>query len=94
MTDKIVQYIAKQKSSVKTESLIDQFCTSCKETQRFLIRAQEYQKKYYNKRQQNIMFELGQKIWLYIKNIFIKKFLWKLDWLHYEFYRILEQIEN
>ena len=93
-TNEIVQYTAKQESSAKTESLTDWLCTSCEEIQRFFIKTQEYQKKYYDKRWWNIMFKSEQKVWLYIKNIFIKKFLQKLDWLHYEFYKILKQIKN
>ena len=92
--NKIVQYTAKQESSVKTENLMNWLHTNCEKTQRFFIRAQKYQKKYYNKRWWNIMFKPEQKVWLYIKNIFIKRFLWKLNWLHYEFYRILEWIKN
>ena len=84
----------KQESSTEAESLTDQLCTSCKKAQRFLIKAQEYQKKYYDKKQWNIMFESEQKVWLYVKNIFIKKFLWKLNWLCYEFFKILKQLKN
>ena len=73
--NKIIQYIVKQESFVKTKSFTDWFCTSCEETQKFLIKAQEYQKKYYDKKQWNITFESEQKVWLYVKNIFIKKLL-------------------
>ena len=92
--DKIVKYTAKQGSSAEAESLTDWLHTSCKEAQRSLIRAQEYQKKYYDKGWQDTMFEPGQKVWLCVKNIFIKRPSWKLDWLCYEPYRILEELGN
>ena len=92
--NKIVQYIAKQESSAETESLMNWLCINCEKTQKFLIRAQKYQKKYYNKKWWNIMFKSEQKVWLYVKNIFIKKLLQKLNWLCYELYRILKQLKN
>ena len=60
--NKIIQYITKQKSSVKTESLTDQLYISCEEIQKFFIKVQEYQKKYYDKRWWNIMFKPEQKV--------------------------------
>ena len=94
MMNKIIQYTAKQESSAEAESFTDQFCISCEKIQRFFIRVQEYQKKYYDKKWQNITFKPEQKVWLYIKNIFIKKFSQKLNWLYYELYKILKQIKN
>ncbi len=57
-------------------------------------RAQEYQARTYNKSHRDVDYKVGQKVWLEVKNITIKRPSQKLDWQRYSPYRIIERIRK
>lgn len=58
------------------------------------MKFQKYQIKHYNQFHLNFNFNVEQLVWLKVKNITLKWFLWKLDWQCYEPFKIIKKIDN
>ncbi len=90
--DEVQKYNAIRGSSSESESLIERIRATREEVTKFLTRAQVYQARTYNKSHRDIEYKVGQKVWLRIKNITIKRPSRKLNWQRYSPYRIIERI--
>ncbi len=92
--DEVQKYIVTQGSSSEGESLIKRKRATCEKVTKSLARAQAYQARTYKKSHCDLVYKVGQKIWLRVKNITIERPWRKLDWQRYCPYRIIERIRK
>ena len=71
--DEVQKYIATQGSSAEGESLIKRIRATCKKVTKSLASAQAYQARTYKKSHCDLVYKVGQKIWLRVKNITIER---------------------
>ncbi len=92
--NEVQKYSATRESSAEGESLIERILAIYEEVTKSLARAQAYQTRTYNKSHCDAEYKVGQKAWLMVKNITIKRPSRKLEWQKYGPYRIIERIEK
>ena len=90
--DEVQKYSATRGSSAEGESLMERICATREEVTKSLTRAQAYQARTYNKSHRDVEYKVGQKVWLMVKDITIKRPSRKLDWQKYDPYRMTERI--
>ncbi len=90
--DKFKKNNASRRSSAEGESLVEKISTKRKEIIKSLACAQAYQACLYNKFYCKMIYKVGQKVWLKVKNITIELRSQKLVWRRYSFYRIIKKI--
>ncbi len=90
--DEVQKQIATRGSSTEGESLIGRIHATCKQVTKSLARAYSYQARKYKTSHRGLEEKVGQKVWLRVKNISIKRPSQKLDWQKYGLYFIIEKI--
>ncbi len=92
--DEVKKYRATRGSSAKGESLIERIRATREEFTKYLTRGQAYQACTYNESHRDVEYKVGQKFWIRVKNITIKRPSRKLDWQRYGRYCIIGRIEK
>ncbi len=89
--DEVQKYSATREGFSKDESLIERIRATREEVTKSLTRAQAYQARIYNKSHCDLQYNVGQKVWLKVKNITIERLTRKLDWQKYDPIRSLKE---
>ena len=67
------RYSAVNRTTTEAEQLTEHLCNTRVEVCRALVKSQEYQARHYNKFHLDVIYKVGQLVWLKVKNITMER---------------------
>lgn len=92
--EELVKYSAVNGTTTEAEQLTERLRNTRTEVRKALAKSQEYQARHYNQSHLDVTYNVGQLVWLRVKNITLERPSRKLDWQRYGPFRIIKRIGN
>ncbi|SLM37369.1 transposon tf2-1 partial [Lasallia pustulata] len=92
--EELEKYSAVNGTTTEAQQLTEHLCNTRVEVRRALAKSQEYQARHYNKSHLDVIYKVGQLVWLKVKNITMERPSQRLDWQCYGPFQIVKKIGN